>query len=69
MVVQSDNATEVVIYRVGRLGRFNRRELQLRPGRYTAIGSRPGYRDVRKVFEIPAGTEQATLRIRCEEII
>ena len=69
VVVQSDNATEVVIYRVGRLGRFNRRELQLRPGRYTAVGSRPGYRDVRKVFEIPAGSEQATLRIRCEEII
>lgn len=69
VVVQSDNATEVVIYRVGRLGMFTRRELQLRPGRYTAIGSRPGYRDVRKVFEIQPGAGQASLLIRCEEII
>ena len=69
VVLQSDNATEVVIYRVGRLGRFNRRELQLRPGRYTAVGSRPGYRDVRKVFEIQPGAGQANLLIRCEEII
>lgn len=69
VVVQSDNATDVVIYRVGRLGRFERRELQLRPGRYTAVGSRPGYRDVRREFEIKPGTRQATLRIRCEEVI
>ncbi len=69
LVVQSDNATEVVIYRVGRLGRFNRRELQLRPGRYTAVGSRPGYRDVRREFEIKAGTPRTILRIRCEEVI
>lgn len=69
VVVQSDNETDVVIYRIGRLGRFNRRELQLRPGRYTAVGSRPGYRDVRKEFEIHSGAGQASLLIRCEEII
>jgi len=69
VLLQSDNITEVVIYRVGRLGKFNQRELQLRPGSYTVVGSRPGYRDVRKVFEIHADDEQAQLRIHCTEVI
>lgn len=69
VLLQSDNITEVVIYRVGRLGKFNQRKLQLRPGSYTFVGSRPGYRDVRKVFEIHADDEQAQLRIHCTEVI
>ncbi len=55
VVVESDGQTEVVIYRVGRLGTFSRRELELRPGRYTAVGSRPGYRDVRLDFVVRPG--------------
>lgn len=69
VVLQSDEATDVIVYRVGRLGRFQQRELRLRPGQYTVVGSRPGYHDVRKTFEIKTDTGQVTLRIRCEESI
>ena len=46
VVLESDNATDVVVYRVGRIGTFTRRQLELRPGTYTAVGSRDGYRAV-----------------------
>jgi len=66
--IRSDEATEVVIYRVGRLGRFSARTLDLRPGTYTVVGSREGYRDVRKVFTLQPGYEVEIL-VRCEERI
>lgn len=69
VVLQSDNATEIVIYRVGRLGRFSRRTLRLRPGHYTIIGTRAGFRDVRKEFQVRAGAEHSLLSIRCTEVI
>lgn len=55
VVLESDGLTEVVLYRVGRLGTFSRRALELKPGRYTAVGSRPGYRDVRREFDVRPG--------------
>ena len=67
LVLVSDNATEVTVYRVGRLGSFERRALQLRPGRYTIVGSRAGCRDVRKEIVLDAG--MAPVTIRCEERI
>ena len=67
--IHSDNATDVVIYQVGRFGRFEQRELSLRPGTYTAVGSRDGYRDVRKVFRVDTSRPVTDLVIRCEERI
>ena len=67
LVLVSDNATEVTVYRVGRLGSFERRALQLRPGRYTIVGSRAGCRDVRKEIVLDAG--MAPVTILCEERI
>ncbi len=66
--IRSDEATEVVIYQVGRLGRFSARTLELRPGTYTVVGSREGFRDVRKVFTLQPGAEVEIL-VRCEERI
>jgi tetratricopeptide (TPR) repeat protein len=40
--LRSNGETEVVIYHVARLGRFIEHQLELRPGTYTAVGSRPG---------------------------
>ena len=40
----SDNLTDVSIYKVGKLGSFATHELNLRPGTYVAVGSRPGRR-------------------------
>jgi hypothetical protein len=65
----SDNATEVVIYRIGRLGRFTRHQLSLRPGTYTIVGSRPGYRDVRREITLAAGQAIAPVFIACKEAI
>jgi tetratricopeptide (TPR) repeat protein len=66
VVLLSDAMTEVVIYKVGRLGTFERRELQLRPGTYTVVGSRRGYRDVRRTLEVRAGTAPLPLTVKCE---
>ena len=65
----SDNNTEVVVYRVGSLGRFEQRQLELRPGSYTAVGSRDGYRDVRRVFKVGPGQSKDPVVVRCEEKI
>jgi len=65
--LHSDGETEVLIYHVGRLGRFVDRLEELRPGTYTAVGSRPGYRDVRRVFTLRPGTPAPVIDIRCEE--
>ncbi len=65
----SDNMTEVAVYRVGRLGTFMRREVQLRPGTYVAVGSRAGYRDVRLEFRVAPELDMQPVIIQCEEPI
>ena len=65
----SDNATDVVIFRVGKLGSFDTHEISLRPGKYVAVGSRPGYRDVRLEFRVAPETELQPIVVRCEEQI
>ncbi len=67
--LESDQLTEVVVYKVGRLGTFDRRDLALRPGSYTVVGSRRGYRDVRRQLVIEPGVAPEPLAIRCEERI
>ena len=67
LVLVSDNSTQVTIYKVGPLGSFDRRELSLRPGYYTIVGSRNGCRDVRKVIMLIPDMEP--IAIRCEERI
>ncbi len=42
VILRSDEKTSVVVHRVARFGRFKERRLTLRPGTYTAVGSRPG---------------------------
>ena len=64
LVLLSDNATDVVILRVGALGAFERHELALRPGRYTIVGSRDGCRDVRKEITLAAGMDPVDIRCR-----
>ncbi|MEE8539683.1 MAG: protein kinase [Woeseiaceae bacterium] len=65
----SDNATDVVIFRVGKLGRFDSQEISLRPGSYVAVGSRPGYRDVRLEFKVSPEIDLQPIIVRCEEQI
>jgi tetratricopeptide (TPR) repeat protein len=69
LAIASDNQTEVVIYRVGKLGAFERKDMDLLPGRYTIVGTRAGFRDVRREVTIMPGHEPPALVIRCEEQI
>jgi len=69
ILVQSDDMTDVTIYRVGRLGHFLEHSLKLQPGRYKAIGTRSGYRDVMLLFKVPVDSEGITLKIYCKEKI
>jgi len=54
---------------LGRLGNFMRKEIRLRPGTYVAVGSRPGYRDVRLEFRVAPEIEMEPVIIQCEEPI
>ncbi|MXY55163.1 MAG: hypothetical protein F4Y41_02000 [Gammaproteobacteria bacterium] len=67
LVIDSDNHTEIMIQKIGSFGTFLRHELKLRPGRYTIIGSRDGYRDVRDEIVLEADSDPVD--IRCTEPI
>jgi len=67
VVLESDAQTEIIVYRVGRLGTFTRRELNLKPGAYTVVGSRSGYRDVRLQLVVTPGSPPKPLVVRCTE--
>ena len=69
VTLDSDGATEVAIYHVGKLGQFTRHRLELLPGSYTVVGTRNGYRDVRKTLLVSPGSSAATLQIICGEQI
>ena len=69
VALTSDNLTDVTIYRVGRLGSFERKDVDLLPGRYTVVGVRPGYRDVRREITLLPGRDAPAVAIRCEEPI
>ena len=63
----SDNVTFVTVYRVGDLGRFDMRELSVLPGKYTAVGKRDGYRDVRVEFTVAPARADTIVTIRCDQ--
>ncbi len=69
MALESDNITRVTVYRIGELGSFARHTLELVPGTYTVVGTRPGYRDVRRELAVRPGQVPEVLVIRCEERI
>ena len=67
--ILSDEQTEVTVYRVGELGRFMVKQLELRPGSYTAVGSRDGYVDVRQTFNVIPGGILEPIRVECVDPI
>ena len=68
VTLQSDGITEVTLQRVGPLGAFTEHALALRPGRYTALGTRRGYRDARVEFTV-AATAVPIINIQCREAV
>lgn len=69
LALVSDNSTHVAISHVGTFGTFTRREIELKPGKYTVIGTREGYRDVRREITVAPGQETQTISVACVEPI
>ncbi len=69
VTLESDGLTEVTIRRVGRLGTFHQRTLELRPGTYVVTGKRSGYRDIRRELVVQAGIPAPRLPVSCDERI
>ncbi|UCG14132.1 MAG: hypothetical protein JSU72_06615, partial [Deltaproteobacteria bacterium] len=65
VTLESDNLTEVAIYKIGKLGRFEIRQLELRPGTYIVVGARDGYQDVRQEIVVKAGQKQLRVTVKC----
>ncbi|HVS78096.1 MAG TPA: protein kinase, partial [Steroidobacteraceae bacterium] len=61
----SDNATQVTIPSIGVFGAFGRREIRLKPGTYTVIGTRDGYRAVHQEFTVEPGQQSVTINVSC----
>jgi hypothetical protein len=67
--LSSDNSTRVFIATLGDLGVFLTREVLLYPGRYTVVGTRAGYRDVRLELNVAPGQRLIALSVLCSERI
>jgi hypothetical protein len=65
ITIESDNLTQIAVYKVGKLGRFSQHELKLRPGTYTVVGARDGYRDVRRKIVVKAGQQALRINVQC----
>jgi hypothetical protein len=65
ITIESDNLTQVAVYKVGKLGRFSQRKLKLRPGTYTVVGARDGYQDVRQKIIVKAGQQALRVTVKC----
>ena len=65
----SDNKTKVTIFKIGSLGLFEKRTIELVPGKYVALGQRVGFRDVRLDFTIEPNEVDKNISIMCVESI
>ena len=65
----SDNSTQIAIPSIGSFGTFARRDIELRPGKYTVVGTRNGFRDVRREITVAPGQESQTIRVTCSDPI
>lgn len=69
VTLRSDGQTGVDVYRVGRFPPFQTKSLSLLPGRYTIVGHRPGFRDVRLDVQVAPGLEPIQADIVCRDPI
>ena len=67
VTINSDGKTQVTVRRHAALGNMTNKVVYLIPGRYTVVGQRQGYRDVRKDFVVLAGKTPPTLEIASKE--
>ena len=65
--LRSDGRTDVLFYKVGKLGMFTDKNLAVMPGDYTILGRCAGYRDSRTQLALRPGQNSVNLFIRCTE--
>ncbi len=65
LTLLSDNATEVLISNIGQLGKFTRKIISVRPGRYTIRGSQVGCKDIYRIVNVLP--DSAPISVMCEE--
>ena len=69
VIIQSDNLTQITLYKVADLGIFQQTSISLKPGLYVAAGQRAGYRDIRVEFEVSAQSPMESIVVICSEKI
>jgi tetratricopeptide (TPR) repeat protein len=67
VVLTSDGMTVVSVPRIGEFAPFAQQQLTLLAGRYTAVGKRDGYRDVRVEFAVDPASPPPPITVRCTE--
>jgi tetratricopeptide (TPR) repeat protein len=65
----SDGETQVTVFKVAKLGKFNQTTLTLMPGKYIASGNRQGYRDIRVEFIVRGDSAIPPITIACLDLI
>jgi tetratricopeptide (TPR) repeat protein len=66
VTIASDSLTQVDVYRIGRLGRFSEKTLDLKPGVYIVVGHREGYQDVRREIVVRPGQQNQRVTVICK---
>ena len=69
VIFESDELTEVTIFKVDQMGTFLQRIVSLRPGIYTARGSRRGFKDETIRFRVSPNQQNQRIRIVCNKKI
>lgn len=69
VLLQSDGKTAVRVTQVGAFQPFAQQQLTLLAGRYTAVGQREGYRDVRVEFVVDPASPPPPVDVRCSEMV
>ncbi|MDC0088902.1 hypothetical protein OAI12_02755 [Porticoccaceae bacterium] len=69
VVLTSDSNTDVTLFKVAKLGAFDKTAVSLKPGRYIVAGTRIGFRDVRIEFTVTESGLEMPIAISCSEAI
>ena len=69
VIIQSDNLTQISVYKVANLGTLQQTSISLKPGLYIAAGQRAGYRDSRVEFEVSEQSPTGPIVVICSEKI
>ena len=65
----SDLKTNVMLYKTGKFGLFEQKKIMLKPGVYTAKGTRIGYRDTTLRFKVSPESSDQSFIIICRDRI